>query len=357
MRKIVAVSAGLLAVASGIFGQAADSKTAEQVYKNIVALKGTPADQLGATMQFMSVSLGVQCTFCHVEGKMDADDKGAKKTAREMIDMTLALNKNSFHGQLQVSCYSCHRGSVRPVAVPPVQESDTAAAKPEVRPPAGGAPPPNADEILQKYVAAVGGADAIRKTTSRSMTGKIIAGGNESPIEVLTKAPNKRITITKSANGESMTAYDGKGGWMGSTGRGARDMSPTDSASSAIDAEFALPLRIKEIFPQLRRGRPDQINGVECYSLSGAAPGKPRTTFYFDSKTGLLLRVVRLTDTPVGRMPVQIDYADYRDVDGVKVPFRWTLSRPAGRFTIQIAEMKANADIPDSKFQKPAAAR
>jgi hypothetical protein len=177
---------------------------------------------------------------------MEADDKGAKKTAREMIAMTMAINKNSFRGQMQVTCYSCHRGAARPVAVPPVLESDTPPARPEPRAaPAAGAPqPPTADEILQKYVTALGGADAMHKITSRSMTGKILAGGNESPIEVLTKAPNKRVTISKMGNGDSFTAFDGTTGWMGSTGRPARDMSPSESAASGIDAEFYLALRI-----------------------------------------------------------------------------------------------------------------
>ena len=63
--------------------------------------------------------------------------------------------------------------------------------------------------------------------------------------------------------------------------------------------------------------------------------------------------MVRLAETPVGRNPTQIDYADYRDVNGVKIPFRWTLSRPNGRFTIQIADVKVNADIADARFAKP----
>ena len=71
-------------------------KTAEQAFKNIQALQGTPADQVFPAMQFIAASLGVECDFCHVQGKFDADDKPAKKTARKMIAMTLAINKESF---------------------------------------------------------------------------------------------------------------------------------------------------------------------------------------------------------------------------------------------------------------------
>src|SRR5215510_9845451 len=107
MRNIIAV----LALAGAVSAQTPDVKTAEQVYKNITALKGTPADQLVPAMQFISSSLGVECGTCHVQGKPEADDKPAKKTARNMIAMTLAINKDSFGGRTQITCYSCHRGS------------------------------------------------------------------------------------------------------------------------------------------------------------------------------------------------------------------------------------------------------
>jgi len=333
-------------------GRAADEKTAEQVYKNITQLKGTPADQLIPAMQFITAALGVDCGFCHVQGKPELDDKAPKKTARAMMAMTANINKDAFGGRLQVSCYSCHHGLEHPAAIPPVLDSD-AAAHPETRSAAPSGATTTADDIVAKYITAVGGGDAMRKINSRVEKGTIRAGGNETPIEVITKAPNQRISITHAPNGESFTAFDGAAGWMGSAGRPAREMSAPESAAAGLDAEFYLPLRIKEIFSQVRRGRPEEIGGAMCDVLTGTAPGKPTVRLYFDQKTGLLARMVRYADTPVGRNPTQIDYADYRDADGVKIPFRWTLSRTNGRFTIQIDEVKSNASVDEGRFAKP----
>lgn len=238
------------------------------------------------------------------------------------------------------------------MAIPPVLDSDAMPHREApAAAPAGTAP--TADDILAKYVSAVGGAEAMKKITTRIETGKILVFGHETPIEVITKAPQQRISITKNANGESITAFDGKSGWMGSSGRPAREMTAPESAAAGIDAEFNLPLRIKEMFPQLRRGRPEQIDGAMCNTLLASSPGHAPVRFYFDASTGLLVREIRYADTPVGRNPTEIDYADYRESDGVKIPFRWTLSRTNGRFTIQIDDVKNNAPVEDSRFAKP----
>lgn len=335
------------ALTAALYGQ-----PAEQVYKNIVQLKGVPADQVLPAMQVMSAALGVECGFCHVPGKPEADEKAPKKTAREMIAMMTEINKTHFHGQQQVTCFTCHHGIGHPASVPPVQESDAPARTGPVALATG--TPMTAEAIIEKWVAAVGGADAIRKQTSRVMSGKIMVGGSENPIEVIAKAPNKRVSISHTSNGASYTAFDGAAGWLGNTGRQAREMSAAEAAAAGLDAEFALALRLKEIFPQVRRGRPEEIGGVPCESLNASKPGGPVVRLYFDKSSGLPVRMVRYAETPAGRNPTQIDYADYRDVGGVKVPMRWTLARPNGRFTIQIAEVKANVPVADERFAKPA---
>ena len=207
--------------------QHTDAAPAAPAYKNLTVLKDVPADQIGPAMQFMTTSLGVECAFCHVQGKMEADDKGAKKTAREMITMTNEINKTHFGGRQQITCNSCHRGAARPVAIPPVMETDAMPAKPAAPPAsapgaAQAVTPPTAAQIIAKYTEALGGEANIRKVTSRVMKGNILTGGQQTPIEVLSKAPNKRVSITHMGSSDSFTAFDGNTGWMGNTGRPAR---------------------------------------------------------------------------------------------------------------------------------------
>jgi hypothetical protein len=354
MKLLTAILAAIFAVQFA-GAQTPEVKTAEQVYKNIEQLKGTPADQLNTAMRFISASLGVDCDTCHVAGKFEADDKNAKKTAREMMAMTAAINKDSFRGRQQVTCFTCHRGSLHPGAVPPVQDSDTPAhpAAPAT-PPAAGAPAPTVDDIIAKYLTAAGGADAMKTITSRVMKGAIMAMGSETAIELYTKAPNKRVSVSHSSpTSDSYTAFDGTVGWLGTTGRAPREMAPAEAFAASLDADFYLVAHLKELFPQLRRGRPAEVGGAMCETINATKPGQPAVTFYFDQKTGLLDRMVRYADTPMGRMPTQIDYADYREVDGVKTPWRWTLARTDGRFTIQLKEVKNNVPIDDARFAKP----
>jgi outer membrane lipoprotein-sorting protein len=330
------------------------SKTAEQQFKNIQALQGTPADQLFPAMQFIAASLGEECEFCHVQGKFEADDKPAKKTARKMIAMTLAINKDSFNARKEVTCYTCHRGNHDPVGTPPVIASDAEPEHAEPAPAASAAAAPTADQLIEKYVAAIGGAEALHKVSSRVSKGNITFSGHESPIEVFAKAPDKRMSVTHAPTGDSITAFDGQGGWLGNAGRPARDMSGQEADAARLDADFYFATHLKEIFTGFRVGRPDKIGDHPAYTLICQRQGQPPVRLYFDRSSGLLLRQVRYSETPVGRNPTQIDYADYREVDGVKAPFRWTLARVNGRFTIQIQEAKQNVPVDDAKFSKPA---
>ncbi len=301
-------------------------------------------------MQFISASLGIECDFCHVAGKFDSDDKKPKQTARKMIVMTLAINKDSFTGRTEVTCYSCHRGAHHPVGVPPVATADVQPAKAESTE-AGAVP--TADQILDRYVAALGGAAAIGKISSRIEKGSIDAGGHETPIEVFAKAPTMRMSAMHASGGDSITAFDGTAGWLGNIGRPPRDMVGAEIDAARLDADFHFATHLKEVFTRFRLGPPDKVDDRPVYTVVGIREGQPPVRLYFDEASGMLLRLTRYADTPVGRNPTQIDYADYREIDGIKVPFRWTLARAAGRFTIQIKEVQQNVPIDDAKFAKP----
>jgi photosynthetic reaction center cytochrome c subunit len=331
-------------------------KTAEQQFKNIQMLKGIPADQLIPAMQFISASLGVECEFCHVQGAFEKDDKKPKQTARKMMEMMFAINADNFDGKREVTCYSCHRGSTDPVATPAVMEemkpaTETAKKAEGETKIVGG---PSGDELIDKYVKAVGGAAVIDKVTSRVMKGTITFGDRDVPIEIFAKDPEKRISFTHTPDGDSITAFDGHGGWLGVPGHPVREMHGPDLDGAAMDADLHFAEHLKNMFSEVEVRGAEKVGEHEAYFVVGRRQEKTPVRLYFDEQTGLLLRLVRFAETPLGRLPTQIDYADYRDVGGVKIPFRWTLARPGGRFTIQVIDVKQNVPVEDAKFEKPA---
>src|SRR5690242_6014436 len=133
-----------------------EGKTAEQVYKSIKVLNGVPADQVIESMHLIRGALGVSCEFCHEDPDRAADTKENKETARMMMRMVMDINKNNFKGEQEVTCYTCHRGQAIPATTfsfPVVENGEEVEAKGL----------PSVDQILAKYVAALGGEQAIRK--------------------------------------------------------------------------------------------------------------------------------------------------------------------------------------------------
>jgi len=346
---------GLRAFAQGEARAAAGGpKTAEQQFKNIRVLKEIPAEQLIPTMQFIAGSLGVECEFCHVEKQMEKDDKKEKQTARKMIAMELAINKSHFEGELEVTCYTCHRGSAHPVGVPVLSADATkAAAHDHDEAGAGQAKLPGPDQILDKYLTAVGGAEALKKIKTRVQKGTIDAMGMQYPIEVYSEAPEKRVSISHPKGGASVTGFNGEAGWLSIPG-GVHRMTPTEREGARVDAEFHFPVSVREVYKEFKVVRGEELDGHATYQVEANSPGRPPLRLYFDQQTGLLLRLVRYTVTPLGKNPVQIDYGDFRETDGVKIPYRWALTRISGSFTIRIEQVQENVPIDESLFEPPA---
>ena len=327
-------------------------KLTQEQFKNIQVLKDLPAEQLIPAMQFIAASLGVECEFCHVQGAFDKDDKKTKKTAREMITMMMAINKENFEGHREVTCFTCHRGSNDPVGTPIISDE---APKPEAENAAAAAKPlPTSDAILDKYLQAVGGREALEKITSRVEKASLsVPGGPEVPIDIYAKAPDKRISIMHMREGDSVTAFDGHQGWLSNPGRPTRPMSDQDNKVAKLDADLHFAADVKQLFSSFQVRDSEKIGDREVYLVVGKNDDQPPVRLYFDAESGLLVRMVRYTETPLGRNPSQVDFADYRQADGVKIPYRWTLARPGQRFTIQVNEVKQNVPVDDTQFDMP----
>jgi outer membrane lipoprotein-sorting protein len=336
-----------------------ESKTTEQAFKNIKVLKGLPADQLIPSMQFISASLGVECEFCHVERAFEKDDKKPKEAARKMIQMMLAINKDSFESHREVTCNTCHRGSAHPVSIPAIASEDQASGAAAMEHGEHGESPDEStdasqpvDPILEKYLAAVGGANAVQKVSSRVEKGNASMGGRQIPIEIYAQAPDKRVSILHLPGGDNITAFDGHSGWLGNPGRPSRPMGPSEIDAARLDADLYFPVHVKEIFSELHIASSEKIGGQDLTVVRGLRQGKPPVKLYFD-KSGLLVRMVRYSDSALGLNPTQVDYADYRDSGGVKIPYQWTIARPSGRFTIRVDKVEQNVRIDAARFAPP----
>ena len=329
-----------------------ETATAGQRFKNIQVLKDVPANQLIPSMQFITASLGVECGFCHVENHFDQDDKKPKLIARKMMLMMMAINQNNFDGHRQVTCNTCHRGSRMPSAIPAISE---AASMPGMRENEAALPPnlPGAAELINKYVAAIGGEKAISKISTRTEKGTASFAGRDFQVDVLDKSPDKRVSLMHLPNGDSVTSFDGEHGWIGGPGRPPHEMPISEIEGAKVDADLQFPLHVAQMFPNLKASPPENIDGHEAYQLVSETNGQPRIRLYFDEQSGLLIRMMRYADSALGLNPVRVDYGDYRPVDGVQVPYRWTVARPSGQFSIQATEIKQNVAVDDAKFAKP----
>lgn len=330
-------------------------KTAAEQFKNIQILKDMPADELIPAMQFMTASLGVDCEYCHVEKAMDKDDKKTKGYARHMMEMMFNINKENFDNQRWVTCYSCHQGSPHPPSIPAITAKEKVPLKIAEEETASATGYPEPAKLLDGYLAAVGGADALKKVTSRVAKGSVIAsafGDQKLALDIYAKAPDKRVSVMRMKEGESVTAYNGKVGWLSVPGR-VHIMNAQESFGAKMDADLLFPANVKGLYTKWETKPGEKIDGQETWLVVGDKEGQPPLRLYLDQKTGLLLRLVRYVDSPLGYNPTQIDYEDYRAADGVQVPYRWTVARPGNRFMVQLDQLQQNVPVDDTKFLIP----
>ena len=357
------------AVAFAKAGQAAPEPPppmAEQVFKNIQVLKGIPADEFMDTMGMFSSSLLFDCTGCHVEEILTNRDAFAVTTpritrARQMVAMVNTLNKNFFAGQPRVTCFTCHRGSGTPEVEPDLelQYGGGSNERPNairIFPDPRG----SAEQVFARYLQALGGAGRLATLTSFVATGTY-SGFNTSdlkvPIEIAARAPDQYSTVIRTFDGDAVKTYDGRNAWAAEEWRQLPLMTFTGGnlAGARLEALLSFPAGIQKAFSQWQVSS-TLIDDREVQILQGtnpAQPGQLPVNLYFD-EAGLLVRSVRWNRTPVGTVPTQADYSDYREVDGVRMPFRTVVTWTNGQNTIELSDVRPNVAIAPARFARPA---
>lgn len=348
-------------------------KTADKAFMNVEVLSGIPADQLLPAMRYMTFALGVRCEYCHVEDNFESDEKAAKKRARDMMKMMFAIDNVSFGGRREVTCYTCHRGAAKAANKPTLSDVTPTATAPaaaisiapaaDASKPAG--PPaatsaaapalPSADEVVDKYTQALGGDAAIQKMETRVDTGslEVTSRNMHSKIEIYHKAPDKIVTVLHGARGDSSQGYNGAVAWQARGGE-VEELSGDDLRRAKDSAALIPGLNLKRNYSHFEVKDVSKIDGHDAYRIiASRASGSP-DQYFFDVQSGLLLRGSTQVDSPLGAIPQDTYYEDYRDVGGVKVPFLIRVVRADGATIYKWDQIQANIPVEDSRFEKPA---
>jgi outer membrane lipoprotein-sorting protein len=343
---------------------------AEDVFKNVQVLRGIPVNEFMNTMGFFSAALGLNCTGCHVAESLQdldkfAEDVPRKRTARRMITMVQNMNKANFSGRHALTCYTCHRGTQVPEVIPSLMEQYSVPPEDpdriEIAP--DGPKEPTADQILEKYIGALGGPQRLESLTSFVAKGTIEGYDTyhvKVPLEIYAKAPDQRAMVYHTQNGDSTTVFDGQKGWLAAVDRPLPLLAFLPGAEldgAKLDADLCFSGGIKSALNQWKVGFPvTTIDDQEVNVIQGTGAGGSRFKLYFNAKTGLLMRQLRYSDTPVGMVPTHVDYSDYREVAGVRMPFKIVVTWTDGQSDIQLTDVQPNAVIDAARFAKPAPA-
>jgi hypothetical protein len=342
---------------------------AEEAFKNVQVLRGIPAKEFMETMGFFAASLAMTCTDCHSEASGSswanyADETPRKQTARRMVLMVNAINSANFGGARSVTCYTCHRTSPRPKVIPSLaaqyaEPPEEDADEVEILPGARVTVQP--EQILDRYVQALGGAAALSRLTS--FTAKGTYEGFDSdffpvPMDLYAKAPDMRTTVVHMSSGDMTNTYDGREAWAAAP----QDLVPLpllqlvgqNLQAARLEALLAFPGQLKQALTGWQAGfAPVTIDDRAADVIAGKMPDGSRVKLYFDKQTGLLARQVRYVNTAVGTIPSHITYSDYRAVAGVKIPFEWQVTWVDGQSTIKLASVQPNAAVDAARFSKP----
>ena len=314
-------------------------------------------------MGLFSAALSVCCGDCHTGAggsnpQWDADPP-RKQVARRMVQMVNALNRDNFGGRQVVTCWTCHRGSERPSATPAI---DTIYGEPviypaDVIPAAAAGNAPTVDQVFQKYIQALGGAQRLAGLTSYVAKGTSLLFGeaDSNPVEIYAKASNQLAMIVHEQEGDLARTFDGRDGWvmLPLTVIQLYPLNGSALEGAKLDGQLFFPAGIRQSLSNWRVGFQSTLDGRSVNVLQGTGASGMIATFYFDSETGLLTRVIRYANSAMGRVPTQWDYSDYRPVAGVMIPYKFTYGWISGREEYTLTDVQPNVAIDSAKFGRP----
>jgi hypothetical protein len=261
------------------------------------------------------------------------------------------INKTQFDSKQEVTCFSCHRGSPKPLAVPVIAEApQPLLSEPLSEDATKRSNLPRAADVIAKFITACGGADAIAGITSLEERGTFTAGAHDFPVELYQTNPARSATVIHFSGADRITASDGKAGWTAAPGRPAQAMSAAEADAAHLEAYLQFARDLNEIVPQVETTAITKLGGKDTVALSGRRPGLPPVEMYFDATSGLLVRLVHYLPSALGLNPTQTDYSRYRKIGAVTIPFHWISATPTGRFSIQIESARTNVAVPEKVF-------
>jgi len=360
MMTIAFVLLGLLSM-TGQAGPDPASQMSDIVFKDVRVLKGIPVDEFMDAMGMFASSLGYDCSSCHspeirTNREAFAIETPAIQRARGMITMMNAINRTYFRGEPRISCFTCHRGNYSPEIIPSLalqygelkEDPNAIVIYPDRQ--------VTADQVFDKYFQALGGRERLARLTTYVATGVYSGfntGGGEVPVEIFAKTPNQRMQTIHMREGDGVKTYDGRNGWVAEEWRPVPLVTLTGGnlAGARLEAMMSFPAALEKAFTQWQVGS-TVIDDRAVQILQGTIAGETPVNLYFDD-SGLLVRMVRWNKTVVGTVPTQIDYADYREVAGVKLPFRTTVTWTDGQNTVVLKEVRPNVPIDAAKFARP----
>ena len=253
--------------------------TSDQKFKNVQVLKGIPISEFMGTMGVMTGSLGFDCSDCHTGAGTDqvnwAYDTPRKVTARKMVTMVGKINHDNFGGRQVVTCYSCHHGRDRPLTTPTVESI-------YVTPPADmddvlqqEPTQPAAEQIIDRYIKALGGAKALASVKSFHATGTSVGFGGlggGAQVNLYANAPDQRALIIdfKDApgRGDTLRIFDGHRGWFRTPMNilGEYELSGGELDGARFDALMSFPGQIKQFLTKMRVSLPQTISDLPAPS-------------------------------------------------------------------------------------------